>query len=833
MKYQLQMVGAATVESRPSVAVVFDSQRYLFNCGEGTQRFLNDRSKTCIAVSGAKTRQMFFTRNSWDCIGGLPGMILTLADAGGKGFTMRGPVGFRHSVSAMRQFLYRPTLPVAVKENTTATDIVYTDENMTVMPVILNPSDATATTPADSQEQVSAESSNANGKRPRHPPFASHKRHQVEESILSKMFLDLAPPPMAAKGKRIKEESSLDGNFHPLSDKNAKHHDVEPQGRAGANRRPNVDRLARLEEMSTQVNAYICKGPKVLGKFDVAAAQALGIPKGKLYGKLQRGESVTLEDGRVIASSQVCSPPKAGAMFIILDCPSTEYILAITSNSQLSASNFSSNPVQLIVHLLGNGILEDESYKAWMNSFGPDTQHIVSGEHYSPLEITLHCTAQIQHDLNCLSDACFPLPFAESAARAPVTNISNLPFLTAASQPLLQYQFEPKRLLDASAVAPSFKTKRTPEDAKFEKYRMEADAVRPSLQFGNPAQAVAANDVVVVPLGTAAAIPGKYRNVSSTYLRFSDMSLFFDAGEGTLGQLYRHYGRERLDAELRMVRCLFISHLHADHHLGSINILKRIHEITRDDPDAQRVCVVGPTRYLTWLSEFADVEELGYARLHLFDSRDFLWNSKHDNSHKMAAFMKETGLSSFQTILVKHCAAAYALVLDHAASGLKIACVGISPLFNCNLILHCHGHQRFSGDCRPSKDFVQVGMHSHLVIHEATLDDEKMQEAIDKNHCTTNEAIDIAKRMKARNLLLTHFSQRYPKLPRLDASKISSAADETGHRMHVGIAFDSMRVRLSEFGQLEALYGPLNTLWGQTAVEDEEVAALAEVEANS
>jgi len=48
------------------------------------------------------------------------------------------------------------------------------------------------------------------------------------------------------------------------------------------------------------------------GTFDVARAEALGIPKGPLYGRLQRGQSVTLPDGRTVRSHDVLGPPKRG-----------------------------------------------------------------------------------------------------------------------------------------------------------------------------------------------------------------------------------------------------------------------------------------------------------------------------------------------------------------------------------------------------------------------------------------------------------------------------------------------------------------------------------------
>src|SRR5436189_4664841 len=41
------------------------------------------------------------------------------------------------------------------------------------------------------------------------------------------------------------------------------------------------------------------------GRFDVATADALGVPNGPERGALQRGESVTLRDGRVVSPEQV------------------------------------------------------------------------------------------------------------------------------------------------------------------------------------------------------------------------------------------------------------------------------------------------------------------------------------------------------------------------------------------------------------------------------------------------------------------------------------------------------------------------------------------------
>ncbi len=48
------------------------------------------------------------------------------------------------------------------------------------------------------------------------------------------------------------------------------------------------------------------------GRFNVEKATALGIPSGPLYGKLKRGEWVTLPDGRRINGAELCGPTETG-----------------------------------------------------------------------------------------------------------------------------------------------------------------------------------------------------------------------------------------------------------------------------------------------------------------------------------------------------------------------------------------------------------------------------------------------------------------------------------------------------------------------------------------
>jgi ribonuclease Z len=53
------------------------------------------------------------------------------------------------------------------------------------------------------------------------------------------------------------------------------------------------------------------------GRFDPDKARALDIPEGPLWGKLQRGESIVLADGRQVAADGVVGPPRSGRKVVI------------------------------------------------------------------------------------------------------------------------------------------------------------------------------------------------------------------------------------------------------------------------------------------------------------------------------------------------------------------------------------------------------------------------------------------------------------------------------------------------------------------------------------
>jgi len=53
------------------------------------------------------------------------------------------------------------------------------------------------------------------------------------------------------------------------------------------------------------------------GRFDPDKARAAGVPEGQLWGKLQRGETVALEDGRTVSAEGIVGPKRPGRLVVL------------------------------------------------------------------------------------------------------------------------------------------------------------------------------------------------------------------------------------------------------------------------------------------------------------------------------------------------------------------------------------------------------------------------------------------------------------------------------------------------------------------------------------
>lgn len=108
----------------------------------------------------------------------------------------------------------------------------------------------------------------------------------------------------------------------------------------------------------------------------------------------------------------------------------------------------------------------------------------------------------------------------------------------------------------------------------------------------------------------------------------------------------------------------------------------------------------------------------------------------------------------------------------------------------------------YSGDTIPCDDLVTIGQNSDVLIHEATMEDNLEKEAGIKMHSTISQAIDIGRRMNAKFVILTHFSQRYAKIPLME-----------GNIENVAVGFDNMEVSLNDLPMMHLMYEPLKVMF--------------------
>jgi len=84
---------------------------------------------------------------------------------------------------------------------------------------------------------------------------------------------------------------------------------------------------------------------------------------------------------------------------------------------------------------------------------------------------------------------------------------------------------------------------------------------------------------------------------------------------------------------------------------------------------------------------------------------------------------------------------------------------------------------------------VKLAANADLLIHEATLDDELMEQALEDGHSTPSQAAEVARKARVKRLVLTHISSRYKSTLQLltQARKIFPQTDVAEDLMKIEI----------------------------------------------
>ncbi|VDI14211.1 Hypothetical predicted protein [Mytilus galloprovincialis] len=104
----------------------------------------------------------------------------------------------------------------------------------------------------------------------------------------------------------------------------------------------------------------------------------------------------------------------------------------------------------------------------------------------------------------------------------------------------------------------------------------------------------------------------------------------------------------------------------------------------------------------------------------------------------------------------------------------------------------------------PCKALIETGKDCDLLIHEATLQSDMVADAAKKRHSTVKQAIEVGTQMQAKFQMLTHFSQRYKRIPLVEHKEF--------HKKF-GLAYDFMKVKINDGEVLNDMIEPLTEIF--------------------
>jgi ribonuclease Z len=269
-------------------------------------------------------------------------------------------------------------------------------------------------------------------------------------------------------------------------------------------------------------------------------------------------------------------------------------------------------------------------------------------------------------------------------------------------------------------------------------------------------------------LGTAASRPTVGRNVSSVLIQREGDHFLFDCGEGTQRQMMR-YGTGF------SVHDIFFSHMHADHFLGVIGLLRTMGLQGREE--SMRLWAPAGSSAILEQAVHLGVERVPFA-VQIGELAPGARVAR--DGYDIHAFRAQHGTRALGFALVEHdrlgrfdVSRARALGIPegplfgklHRGESVEVDGRIIHPA---DLVGAPRPGRRivYSGDTRPCKETLEAARGADLLIHDATFATDEAERARVTEHSTAREAADVARRAGARRLLLTHLSARYADDPR-------------------------------------------------------------------
>lgn len=321
----------------------------------------------------------------------------------------------------------------------------------------------------------------------------------------------------------------------------------------------------------------------------------------------------------------------------------------------------------------------------------------------------------------------------------------------------------------------------------------------------------------VVFLGTSSGSPTRSRNTQSIALKLHGGTFLFDAGEGAqhriLGSPFLHPGS--LDH-------IFITHLHGDHILGLPGVIHCV--CCNMTPGMPPLHVYGPPGLRRMLRVVFDttesrlsrqvlVHELGFPPLSTLDPQLAAelfpnWTPSREKRYaEIQQFVQRRNAEkaiypdvqgvwhiyedekvTVKAVNLHHTVPCWGYVVTEkdspgrvVQSKLQQAGLEPGPLYSVlkmgipvttpsGRVLNpvdfvgpktCGRKVVILGDTCNSDNILRIGSDADLLVHECTLDEALFPEAVKRGHSTPSMVGSFAKRLRAYNLVTTHYSAKY------------------------------------------------------------------------
>ena len=266
----------------------------------------------------------------------------------------------------------------------------------------------------------------------------------------------------------------------------------------------------------------------------------------------------------------------------------------------------------------------------------------------------------------------------------------------------------------------------------------------------------------IIFLGTSSMIPTKSRNQLSILLKYKDEGILFDCGEGTQRQL------KIIGIPPTKITKILVSHWHLDHVLGLPGLITTLGASNYN----KKLKLYGPKNSRRFIENMfkafiqhqpIDIEVIEIKKQRIFENNDFYIESL-PMKHGIACFgysFVEKDRRKINLSYLKKFGLKQHPILKKLQHGEDIEWK--EKTIKAELATETVKGKKitFITDTLPNENIIKLAKDSDILICESTHTKEVGEKTEKYKHMTAEQAAELAKKSRAKKLVLMHFSQRY------------------------------------------------------------------------